>query len=87
MKAPDTIYIPIVEEEGKKLLCTNWWETDTSSRNAYVNETIPYIRKDAILEWANKRTETIPDLGFDNGDTEYGYMRAIENLIEHINSL
>ena len=54
MKAPDKLYIPIIEEDGKKLLCTNWWETDTSSRNAYVNETIPYIRKDALIEWAKE---------------------------------
>ncbi len=52
---PDKIYIPIIEEDGKKLLCTNWWETDTSSRNAYVNETIPFIRKDALLEWAKEK--------------------------------
>lgn len=54
---PDKIYIPIIEEDGKKLLCTNWWETDTSSRNAYVNETIPYIRKDALIEWAKEHQE------------------------------
>jgi hypothetical protein len=45
---PDKIYIPIIEEDGKKLICTNWWETDARSR--YVNETIPYIRKDALFE-------------------------------------
>lgn len=54
MDTPDKLYIPIIEEDGKKLLCTNWWETDTSSRNAYVNETIPYIRKDALIEWAKE---------------------------------
>lgn len=52
---PDKIYIPIIEEDGKKLLCTNWWEVDTSPQNAYVNETIPYIRKDALLEWAKEK--------------------------------
>ncbi len=51
MTAPDKIYLPIIEEEGKRLLCTNWWENDTSNRNAYVKEAIPYIRKDALLEW------------------------------------
>lgn len=51
MKTPDKIYIPIIEEDGKNLLCTIWWEKDTSSHNAYVNETIPYIRKDALMEW------------------------------------
>lgn len=47
---PDKIYLPIVEEEGKKLLCTIWWDHDTSKGDKYVKETIPYIRKDAILE-------------------------------------
>lgn len=50
METPDKIYLPIIEEDGKRLLCTNWWENDTSSRNAYVNETIPYIRKDKVME-------------------------------------
>lgn len=57
MKAPDKIYIPIIEEDGKKLLCTNWLETDTSSRNAYVKETIPYISKEALMEWAKEHQE------------------------------
>ena len=60
MKAPDKIYIPIIEEDGKKLLCTNWWETD--SRSAYVNETIPYIRKEDLLEWAEKELERLYEL-------------------------
>ena len=50
---PNKIYIPIIEEDGKKLLCANWWETDARSR--YVNETIPYIRKDTLLEWAKQK--------------------------------
>lgn len=59
---PDKIYIPIIEEDGKRLLCTNWWETDTSSRNAYINETIPYIRKDVLLKWAEKELERLYEL-------------------------
>lgn len=75
MEAPDKIYIPIIEEDGKRLLCTNWWETDTSSRNAYVNETIPYIRKEAILEWAKEWHERYP------------YSHEFEMIIDKLNSL
>ena len=50
MKVFDKIYLPIIEDEGRKLLCTTWWEEDRSPRNAYVNETIAYIRKDTVLE-------------------------------------
>lgn len=58
-EAPDKIYIPIIEEDGKRLICTNWWEVDTSPQNAYVNETIPYIRKDALLDYSRQRVEEL----------------------------
>jgi hypothetical protein len=54
---PDKIYIPIIEEDGKKLIYTNWWETDARSR--YVNETITYIRKDVILALIESRLSEI----------------------------
>lgn len=79
MKAPDKIYIPIIEEDGKKLLCTKWWETDTSSRNAYVNETIPYIRKDALLEWAKEKAEDYKGAA--------NIRRSFEMMIRKIESL
>ena len=84
MKAPDKIYLPIIEEDGKKLLCTNWWETDTSSCNAYVNETIPYIRKDALLEWANKELEMRRNTG---DDYFYPAIVVLDDLIDKLNSL
>lgn len=76
MKAPDKIYIPIIEEDGKKLLCTNWWETDTSSRNAYVNETIPYIRKDALIELIKEESKF-----WDDGEMIF------RGLIDKLNSM
>ena len=45
---PDKIYLPIIEEDGKRLLCTIWCKDDVSRRNANIKETIPYIRKDAF---------------------------------------
>ena len=50
MKVPDKIYLPVIEVDGEMLICTNWGEKDISN-DAYIKETIPYIRKDTILEW------------------------------------
>ena len=72
MKAPDKIYLPIIEEDGKRLLCTNWWEND--ARNAYVKETIPYIRKDALLEWLK---------GYNHPVTRI----IVQEIIDKINSM
>lgn len=74
MKAPDKIYLPIIEEDGKRLLCTNWWENDTSNRNAYVNETIPYIRRDTLLEILKGYNHPVTRL-------------IIKELIDKINSM
>lgn len=82
MKAPDKIYIPIIEEDGKRLLCTNWWEVDTSPQNAYVNETIPYIRKDSLMEWAKERYKsTISNVGCYTGHSVWA------EVIEHLNEM
>lgn len=81
MKAPDKIYLPIIEDEGRKLLCTCWWEEDTSSRNAYVNETVQYIRKDTLLEWLNEMLKsTAESFRFSENQT-YG------KVIDKINTL
>ena len=50
MEIPDKIYLPIIENEGKKLLCTNWWKEDRNPQDVYVKQTIEYVRKDKILE-------------------------------------
>lgn len=81
MKAPDKIYISIIKVDGKNLLCTNWCETDISS-HAHVNETIQYIRKDALLEWLKSQIK-IPDVGFITGLTYVAY----QDVIEHINEM
>ena len=81
MEAPDKIYIPIIEEDGKKLICSNWWETDTS--NAYVHETIQYIRKDALLE---KIDDAIAHLS-DGSLTGYYESLAYKDIRELIESM
>lgn len=88
MKAPDKIYLPIIEEEGRKLLCTNWWEEDRSPRNAYVNETIEYINKDALMEWANREDVKILKKIPSNGNVwSNGYLCGMKDLIDKLNSM
>ena len=45
---------------------------------------IEYIRKDALLEWAEEHN---CEQGFDDGGAEHGYKKAIRDLISKINSL
>ncbi len=70
-KAPDKIYI-----NGFSAFAT-----------VPVKEGIEYLRKDALLEWASDRLGMVSDLGFDDGDVEHGYIRALQDLIDKLNSL
>lgn len=51
------------------------------------NEEHEYIRKDALIEWASNMLGQVSDMGFDDGDVEHGYTRALEDIIDKINSL
>ena len=47
MEAPEKIFLPVVDEEGKRLLSTIWWPEDNRTQNEkFVIDVIPYIRKD-----------------------------------------
>lgn len=48
---------------------------------------VEYIRKDALIEWASNRLGQVSDMGFDDGDVEHGYTRALQDIIDKINSL
>jgi len=43
-----------------------------------------YIRKDALLEWAKKNNERIDT---EEGDYSLGYVSAVIDLIEKLNSM
>lgn len=77
MKAPDKIYLRI---------------QDLGSGYVYGislddNEEQEYIREDALIEWASNMLGQVSDMGFDDGDVEHGYTRALQDLIDKINSL
>lgn len=48
---------------------------------------VEYIRKDALMEWASKMLGQVSDMGFDDGDVEHGYTRALEDVIDKLNSM
>ena len=80
MNAPDKIYVPIVNlgiEEGEHP-APIWWNKDKKSEHPDVVGTIAYIRKDALLEWANNWEK----IGVSD---DFAY--AIKTLIKHIESL
>lgn len=82
MKAPDKIYVPMVNlgiEDGEHP-APLWWNKDKKSEHPDVAGTIEYIRKDALLEWAE-------NWGKYKLRTDDGFLYAMELLINKLNSL
>ena len=83
MKAPDKIYLHGYPD--KPFLCQDW---DVAPTKRVVRgqqaENIAYIRKDALLEWAKEKNERIDT---DEGDYSLGYVSAMIDLIDKIESL
>ena len=71
MKVPNTIYI---DED----LIAYYSLTDRHDGD------LEYIRKDALLEWAKGKNQRIDT---DEGDYSLGYVSAMIDLIDKINSL
>lgn len=75
MKAPDKIYVPqhIIEARNIQEL-----------GELIVAGSTEYIRKDALLEWAKKKNKRIDT---EEGDYSLGYVSAMIDLIDKIESL
>ena len=43
--------------------------------------------REKLIEWASKMLGQVSDMGFDDGDVEHGYTRALQDIIDKINSL
>ena len=43
--------------------------------------------REKLIEWASKSLGQVSDMGFDDGDVEHGYTRALQDIIDKINSL
>ena len=73
MKAPDKVYCESCSD-GIYSHIHRWENADN----------IEYIRKDALLEWAKKKNKRIDT---EDGDYSLGYVSAMIDLIDKIESL
>ena len=48
-------------------------------------EEVEFIRKNAVIEWAKYKMSF--EQGFEDGEAEYGYKTALEDLINELNKL
>ena len=71
MKAPDKIYF------NPKF--------DIPQREKECSDDIEYLRKDALLEWAN--SEMSHEQGYTTEDAECAYRHALQDLVTKINSM
>lgn len=78
MTAPDKLYVHITPHLG--LLEATAIPVDAPGEQVY-------IREDALMEWASKMLGQVSDMGFDDGDVEHGYTRALQDLIDKLNSM
>ena len=74
MNAPDKIYIPNKIDFVSAAILKTKKEPDD----------ITYIRKDALLEWAEEKKEKV---NADDGDFSFGYASAMIGLIDKIESM
>jgi len=75
MNAPDKLFL---HPNHKGEVGANWLTFSLT------NEDEAYIRKDALIEWAKKNNERI---NTEDGDYTLGYVSAMIDLIEKINSM
>lgn len=78
MKAPDKIYVPLTINLLTKRQVLRLDATDVKPIS-FANENIEYIRKEAILEWANGMMDCFAP----GGDCS----QTLQMVIKHIESL
>ena len=90
MEAPDKIYIRTYPYDNST--CPEWLEGEginsgVISRGVVLYEDIPYIRKEALLEWAREYKKAIEVNGDENDAYTRGEYSVINSLIDKIKSL
>ena len=92
MKAPDKIYLPIVQGRTRKDIR---YDATYFAPTEFAEENIEYIRKDALLEWVesefNRLWELLPDADNPNPtqmELRYlGQYMQMEALEDKLNSM
>lgn len=77
MKAPDKICVAPHQI----------FDYDLEIQEVCHNGAEEYIRKNTLIEWASNMLGQVSDMGFDDGDVEHGYTRALQDIIDKLNSL
>ena len=77
MKIPDKVYIPY--EIGPDYISDHYYLGPTPKM-----ENAEYIHKDVLMEWAKKKNKRIDT---EDGDYSLGYVSAMIDLIDKIESL
>ena len=78
MKAPDKIIVAPHQI----------FDNDLDTQEVGHNGAMEYIRKDALLEWANEQYKHLDGTTIKNPDSPYwGQMVAFQQVIEKLNSL
>ena len=77
MEAPDKIYLH--PDIGGREFIRPWLHRAANS------ESVAYIRKDALLEWAKEKLESMRNLSPSDGARIYS--NAINDLVDKLNSI
>lgn len=77
MNAPDKIYITVRPSQIANGFVYTTCSNDCPDAKAY-------IRKDSLLEWAKKKNKRIDT---EDGDYSLGYVSAMIDLIDKLNSM
>lgn len=80
MKAPDKIYLQRVPSNQEVI---DGWTVEPVKHT--VLEDIEYIRKDALLEWAEEKLENMKKLSPSDGARIYS--NAINDLVDKLNQM
>ena len=83
-KAPDKIYLPIVQGRTRKDIR---YDATYFAPTEFAEENIEYIRKEALLEWANVHKTVIETNGEEDDAYTRGQYSVILTLIDKLNSM
>lgn len=78
-KAPDKIYILPMQNPADGYVGIAW-----SDKHGKMTE---YIRKDALLEWAEHRLENLNNVNFNEDNYDAGKSHILSDLINKLNSM
>ena len=78
MKTPEIIFL--YRENPKGCLADDWGEQPCEDVDNFA-----YVSRKHLLDWASDKMSQ--EQGFEDGEAEYGYRRALEHLVDKLNIL